>query len=170
MINLVKYLNYFSTIKQAHLNSHTENVRDIINTELYARGFPNNNELVTQKVQVTSNVFAHDGKFWYIPKDLEFPGKMRIKPAWNCWIVGLLNYEVHIYGVTHQIPIKTFRSLKLSRLPRKLKLWIKNNLIPFTKMMEKAPDLVINSDTDITDDFVSTLFGIRVAFIKSRVE
>ena len=170
LINLVKYLNYFSTIKQARLNSHTENVRDIINTALDARGFPNNNEVVTQRVQVTSNVFAYDGKFWDVPKDFEFPGKMRIKSAWNCWLVGLPNYEVDIDGVTHQIPIKTFCSLKPSRLPRKLKLWIRNNLIPFTKMMEKAPDLVIDSETDITDDFVNTSFDIGIAFIKSRVE
>ena len=63
-INRVKYLNYFSTIKQARLNIHTENVRNIINTALDARGFPNNNEVVMQRVQVTSNVFAYDRKFW----------------------------------------------------------------------------------------------------------
>ena len=37
-------------------------------------------------------------------------------------------------------------------------------------MMEKAPDLVIDSGTDITDDFVNTSFDIGIAFIKSCVE
>ena len=70
----------------------------------------------------------------------------------------------------HHIPIKTFPILKPSRLPRKLKLWIRYNLILFTKMMEKALDLFIDSETDITDDFVNTSFDIGIAFIKSRVE
>ena len=79
LINLVKYLNYFSTIKQARLNSHTENMRDITNTALDAQGFLNNNAVLMQRVQVTSNVFSYDGKFWDVPKGFKLPGKMRIK-------------------------------------------------------------------------------------------
>ena len=170
LINLVKYLNYRSLIKQVRLNSHTENVKNIINTALDTRGFRNNNEVVMQRVQVTSNVFSYDGKFWDVPQGFEFPGKMRIKAAWNCWLLGLPNYKADIDGVTHQIPIKPFRSLKPSRLPKKLELWMRNNFLPFTRIMEKAPDLVIDSETDINDDFVNTSFDIGIAFMKSRVE
>ena len=145
-------------------------MRDIINTALDARGFPNNNEVLTQRVQVHSNVFSYNLKFWDVPKGFEFPGKMRIKAAWNFWLLGFPNYEAGIDGVTYQILIKPFRSLKPSRLPKKLELWMRNNFLPFTRIMEKAPDLVIDSETDITDDFVNTSFDIGIAFIKSRVE
>ena len=113
----------------------------------------------------------YDGKFWDVPQDFAFPGKMRIKAAWNCWLVGLPNYKSNIDGVTHKIPIKPFRSLKLARLPKKLELWMRNNYLPFTRMMEKAPDLVIDSALDITtDEFVNTSFDKGIAFVKSRVE
>ena len=96
---------------------------------------------------------------------------MRIKAAWRCWLVGLPNYEANIDGVTYKTPIKPFRSLKVTRLPKKLASWMSNNYLPFTRMMEKAPDLVIDSALDITtDEFVNTSFDKGIAFVKSRVE
>ena len=47
---------------------------------------------------------------------------------------------------------------------------MRNNYLPFTKMMEKAPDFEIDSAVDITDEFVNTSFDIGIAFVKSRVE
>ena len=112
----------------------------------------------------------YDGNFWDVPQGFAFPGKMRIKAAWNCWLVGLPNYEANIDGVTHKIPIKPFRSLNLSRLPKKLEVWMRNKYLPCTRMMEKAPDLEIDSAVDITDEFVNTSFDIGITFVKSRVE
>ena len=37
-------------------------------------------------------------------------------------------------------------------------------------MMEKAPDVEIDSVVDITDEFVHTSFDLGIAFVKSRVE
>ena len=122
-------------------------------------------------MRVTSEgMFTYGGKFWDVPEDFRFPAKLRVESAWRCWLVGLPNYEVNRNGVTHHIPIKPFRELKLSRIPKKLQLWMRNEFIPFTKMMEKAPDLNLDCDTEITDQFVNESFKICIDYIKTPVE
>ena len=47
---------------------------------------------------------------------------------------------------------------------------MRNKYLPCTRMMEKAPDLEIDSAVDITDEFVNTSFDIGIAFVRSHVE
>ena len=134
------------------------NIKDIINTALDSRGIGYINEIIRERVQSSSNLFLYDCKFWDVPRGFTFPGKMRIKAAWNCLLVRLPNYEANIDGVTYKIPIKPFWNLKLLRLPKNLELWMRNNYL-FTTMIDKAPDLIIDSVFNITaNKFVSASF------------
>ena len=47
---------------------------------------------------------------------------------------------------------------------------MKNDYIPFTKIMKKVPDFHIDSDTDITNASVNNSFIIGITSIKARVE
>ena len=167
---ILLYLILTSTKQQTRLTRHSQEVKDIINSALDSRGFRIAPEPVNN-VRVTSEgMFTYGGKFWDVPEDFRFPAKLRVESAWRCWLVGLPNYEVNRNGVTHHIPIKPFRKLKLSRIPKKLQLWMRNEFIPFTKMMEKAPDLNLDCDTEIMDQFVNESFKIGIDYIKTRVE
>ena len=105
-----------------------------------------------------------------MPEDFIFSAELKIESAWRCWLLGLPNYEVNCNGVTHNIPITPFCKLKLSRIPKKLQLWMRNECIPFTKMMEKAPDLNLDCDIEITDQFANESFKIGIDYIKTCFE
>ena len=58
-----------------------------------------------QQMSVRYGTYAHDGRFWHVPKTFEFPSGLRLDTAWKSWLSGMSGNETIVDGVTLWAPI-----------------------------------------------------------------
>lgn len=123
--------------------------------------------LVSKPVKVPSrNQFVYNGAFWYLPVTFQFPDGATRFAGWKKWLVG----AIHIDG-SQRWKVKPYRKLVGKDIPSKAQQNIfKNEWKPiFSKMME-APELVVPSHDNITEDVVRDTYEVASNFLRTQYE
>ena len=117
-----------------------------------------------------TGTYHYDGRFWSVPKGFKFPKNMRVKAAWSAWVKGLPNYRMEGEDGEVITPIKPLRKMKPSSLPKALGCQLMNEFRPVMIMMEKAPEIDLNSQESFTDSTINDMFAKGIEYIKSKIE
>ena len=115
------------------------------------------------------NTYSYDGKFWDVPKGFTFPEKVTRKKAWEMWLHGLPGYTVKVEDDYVNSPVKPFRFIASSRLPKKLCNAFKVSWRPILLEMSKAPDLILpNASDDVSSETIDSTFSVASEYLKSK--
>lgn len=90
-----------------------------------------------QESNQRSRLFNYQSRFWDVPHGFAFPVGLKRDAGWKLWMLGMPGYKtVSENGIQIPSPIKPFRNLLPSRLPKKIANTFKLHWRPVFRMMD----------------------------------
>jgi hypothetical protein len=150
-----------------HQNEEVTNEIDDDDGNVFAEG-EEEEIAVENEAAIRHRLYLHDGRFWHVPKDFEFPAGVRLDTGWKLWTCGLPSNEtVGADGIQVQAPVRPFRILKADMLPLEARKKFQLHWKPIFSLMEGAPGLDMSSDMDT--QAISLSFSVGKEYLKTRV-
>jgi hypothetical protein len=123
---------------------------------------------VVNNQAIQHRLCACEGRFWYVPKDFEFPVGVRLDTGWKAWVSGLPSNEtVGANDIRMQAPVRPFRILKPAMLPPDARKKFQLHWMPIFSLMEAAPDSEILPAMDT--ESIALSFANGKEYLKTRV-
>jgi hypothetical protein len=130
----------------------------------------NNQLLHLEHESAAGTIYSYSGRFWDVPEGFLFPAAVKRDLGWKLWLQGMPGYtRASENGEMIHSPVKPFRKLVPSRLPKKLADTYKLHWRPIFNMMEEG----IRQD-DIPQNMpsievVENLYTTATEYLKTRV-
>jgi len=117
----------------------------------------------------TQYTYSYADRTWDVPEGFTLPANTNRRSAWDLWLHGDPNRMSVVDGKMKCTPIKPFRLLKPSRLPKDVATSFKLSWMPIMNEMTNAPSLEIPANaSEITAEVSSCLFDIGTAHVRSK--
>ena len=116
----------------------------------------------------SSGCYEYDGKEWDVPEGFTLPANMKRRAAWNLWLYGDPGRMSAVNGEMKNTPIKPFRLLKPSKLPKEVASSYRSSWRPILNLMTSAPGMNIPSNiSELTADTCNQLYDVGTNHIRS---
>jgi hypothetical protein len=127
-------------------------------------------ELQENSINNRSFIYYHNGHYWCVPENFEFPKNPTLRTGWSYWLKGNMGYTVKVKGELQKAPLRPYRKFTNKLLPSKESNLFASHWKPIFSYMEKCPDIDIPRDIDnISADFVEESFIKATNYMKQRV-
>jgi hypothetical protein len=117
-------------------------------------------------------VYKYDGKEYDVPKNWDFPSKVKRQVGWSLWHIGSPCCQmVDETGTLFDCPIKPYRLFKTTRLPPKVARKFKMDWRPIFDLMEGALMESANMDMSVlTIENLMQSFDLGTQHVRSQAE
>ena len=113
--------------------------------------------------------FFYNGRFYDVPEKFVFPKGANRDIGFKLWMLGLPNHKQVENGQLVCRPIKPFRNLKPTLLPKQIANTFKLHWRPVFKLMEEG--INVPGDTETLDAAtINNLYESATEFLKTRVQ
>jgi hypothetical protein len=113
-------------------------------------------------------LYTYDNRFWDVPQGFAFPARVTREAGWKLWMLGMPDHTtLGENGDRIKSPIKPFRNLLPSRLPKSIADSYKLHWRPIFKMMEEGLENI--PPTPMSIEACDAMYCTATEFLKSRV-
>jgi len=115
-------------------------------------------------------IYMHRGRFWHVPEHFQLDNRMKLRPAFRLWLEGMPGHEIRDpTGRKMAAPIRPFRLLKSTFLPKSVKQKLEVAWRPIFKLMEQAPGVNLpDGSTNLTADEFDHLYETCFEYVKTQ--